>query len=250
MILFRLLGIGIFASVLGVLYVFEQSDSAIIGMRLFHWPAILLTGLGPVGVILVSFHARSVWSAITFAFSTKGSIHHAEVLQDRRLIESLGTRIFSDGKADLTAEASKAGTEQLKRVLKRLNARVPVTDVLDMVQREFQHRESRLVRDKDVISMGVRMAPSVGMLGTILGMVQLLGSIDDPSKIGSHMSVALLTTFYGLFFSLAVWTPFLQRIQMALSNEQQSCDQIVHWLELLDQRKPIQYFSELETRHA
>ena len=82
------------------------------------------------------------------------------------------------------------------------------------------------------------------MLGTILGMVRLLESLQDPSQIGPHMSLALLTTFFGLFFSLILWTPLQQKIERVLDVELERFDQALRWLELLEKRKPADYFSD------
>ena len=40
-------------------------------------------------------------------------------------------------------------------------------------------------------------SPAYGMIGTIIGLVQMLANLDDPSSIGPAMSVAMITTFYG-----------------------------------------------------
>jgi flagellar motor component MotA len=82
------------------------------------------------------------------------------------------------------------------------------------------------------------------MLGTILGMVQLLSTLEDPAQIGSHMSLALLTTFYGLFFSLALWTPQQQKLERVMEVEADGYNQCLRWLEFLEKRKPSDYFAD------
>src|SRR5256886_10436405 len=47
-------------------------------------------------------------------------------------------------------------------------------------------------------------APAFGMIGTLIGMVQMFANMTDPSKLGPYMAVALLATFYGA----AGWQPF------------------------------------------
>ena len=55
-------------------------------------------------------------------------------------------------------------------------------------------------------SMG-DVAPAMGMIGTLIGLVAMLANMDDPKSIGPAMSVALLTTLYGAFFSNVVCLP-------------------------------------------
>ena len=61
--------------------------------------------------------------------------------------------------------------------------------------------------------------PAWGMIGTMLGLINLLRSLDDPSKIGSAMSLALVTTFYGSVLSNWICVPIATKLQ-ELSTEE------------------------------
>lgn len=67
-------------------------------------------------------------------------------------------------------------------------------------------RGQRLLR-----SMG-QASPAFGMMGTLIGLVQMLSTMDDPSKIGSAMAVALLTTFYGVALAYCVFLPLAEKL--------------------------------------
>ncbi len=54
--------------------------------------------------------------------------------------------------------------------------------------------------------------PAFGMIGTLIGLVQMLTRIDDPSRIGGAMAVALLTTFYGAFLAYLLFLPLADRL--------------------------------------
>jgi chemotaxis protein MotA len=62
-------------------------------------------------------------------------------------------------------------------------------------------------------------APAMGMIGTVIGLVQMLHSLDDPEKIGPGMAVALLTTFYGALLAFVVCTPIAEKLE-ARTNEE------------------------------
>ncbi len=121
---------------------------------------------------------------------------------------------------------------------------MPTRDIRDLLEMERDRHRIRLIQCLNVLNVGVRVCPSLGMLGTILGMVRLLSTLEDPSKIGPHMSLAMLTTFYGLFFSLVAWTPVQQKIERVLDIELEAYDQVIHWLDLLEKRKPVTYFAD------
>ncbi|QBQ54878.1 flagellar motor protein PomA [Nitrosococcus wardiae] len=63
------------------------------------------------------------------------------------------------------------------------------------------------------------VAPAMGMIGTLIGLVQMLSSMDDPKKIGPAMAVALLTTLYGAMIANMVALPFADKLALR-SNEE------------------------------
>jgi chemotaxis protein MotA len=62
-------------------------------------------------------------------------------------------------------------------------------------------------------------APAMGMLGTLIGLVQMLQNLSDPSTIGPSMAVALLTTFYGAFIANVVAIPIEGKLKLRSAEE-------------------------------
>ncbi len=75
--------------------------------------------------------------------------------------------------------------------------------IANEIQREYQISERR----SQILTNLGGSAPAFGMLGTLLGLVILLSQLDDPSKIGPAMAVALITTFYGLLLARLFFIP-------------------------------------------
>ncbi|HSW46286.1 MAG TPA: MotA/TolQ/ExbB proton channel family protein [Phycisphaerae bacterium] len=67
-------------------------------------------------------------------------------------------------------------------------------------------------------SMG-RSAPVFGMIGTVIGLVIMLGRMNDPSRIGPGMAVALLTTLYGLVLANVFFLPLSRKLAHRSSEE-------------------------------
>ncbi len=67
-------------------------------------------------------------------------------------------------------------------------------------------------------AMGV-YAPAMGMIGTLIGLVQMLSNMSDPAAIGPAMAVALLTTLYGAVIANAFATPLGEKLQRISSSE-------------------------------
>ena len=77
-----------------------------------------------------------------------------------------------------------------------------------------RHRDGKALLD----CMG-RFAPAFGMIGTLMGLIIMLGDMSDPSKIGQGMAVALLTTLYGAIASNVVFLPFAEKL--GFTNKQE-----------------------------
>ena len=62
-------------------------------------------------------------------------------------------------------------------------------------------------------------APAMGMVGTLIGLVQMLQTLSDPAAIGPAMAVALLTTLYGAILAFLIFNPIAQKLEVRTSEE-------------------------------
>lgn len=63
------------------------------------------------------------------------------------------------------------------------------------------------------------VAPAMGMIGTLIGLVAMLSNMDDPKSIGPAMAVALLTTLYGAMLANMVAIPFSDKLKLRMEEE-------------------------------
>ncbi len=63
------------------------------------------------------------------------------------------------------------------------------------------------------------VAPAMGMIGTLVGLVQMLSNMDDPKSIGPAMAVALLTTLYGAMIATMIATPIADKLSLRMTEE-------------------------------
>ncbi|WP_087024328.1 flagellar motor protein PomA [Thaumasiovibrio subtropicus] len=63
------------------------------------------------------------------------------------------------------------------------------------------------------------VAPAMGMIGTLIGLVAMLSNMDDPKSIGPAMAVALLTTLYGSMFANMVCLPIADKLMLRKEEE-------------------------------
>lgn len=246
----KITGLIILVGCLLATYYFETSSTSSGLLRIIHWPAILLTGLGPVGVIILCFDRFAVKEALEVVL--KNDVHKTEeqTVQEMAVFQRISHDFYLKGARAVEGIPTGELSVFVQRIVERIGLRMPLNDVRGLLERERLKTEMRFSQAHSLYSAAVKITPSVGMLGTIMGMIQLLSHLKDPSEIGSGMSLALLTTFFGLFFSLVLWSPFQHKVERLAVAIQKQYDQANHWLDLLEQRKPAQYLSEIANRET
>ena len=71
------------------------------------------------------------------------------------------------------------------------------------------------------------VGPAMGMIGTLIGLVQMLSAMDDPKSIGPSMAVALLTTLYGAMLATMIANPIADKLSLRSQEEKQSKSLII-----------------------
>ena len=84
---------------------------------------------------------------------------------------------------------------------------------------DIQAMQNRHLQSANVLRKAADVAPAMGLIGTLVGLVQMLTNLDDPSNIGPAMAVALLTTFYGAVLSNMVFSPLAAKLERNSDQE-------------------------------
>lgn len=95
----------------------------------------------------------------------------------------------------------------------------PGEEVEMIMRRDMQATMQRHAKSANVLRKAAEYAPAMGLIGTLIGLVQMLGSLDDPSTIGPSMAVALLTTFYGAVLANMVFSPLASKLERNSAEE-------------------------------
>ena len=88
-----------------------------------------------------------------------------------------------------------------------------------ILQMEIDSMEQRHKEGAGVLDGLGADGPAFGMIGTLIGLVQMLQNLSDPSAIGPAMAVALLTTFYGAVLANAIALPLKNKLEVRSGEE-------------------------------
>lgn len=89
----------------------------------------------------------------------------------------------------------------------------------DIMNAEITAMEERHYQGRHILEKCGEYAPAWGMIGTLVGLVLMLNTLDDPSTLGPSMAVALLTTLYGTVLANLVFIPMASKLENKTEEE-------------------------------
>jgi len=91
--------------------------------------------------------------------------------------------------------------------------------ILDIMETEVDSMIDRHKIGQGIFTALGAYAPAFGMIGTLIGLVKMLGNLDDPDNIGPSMAIALITTFYGAVLGNLVYLPMAGKLRNKSASE-------------------------------
>jgi len=92
-------------------------------------------------------------------------------------------------------------------------------DIERVLSQEIDSLVERHRRSAGILRRGGEIAPAMGLIGTLVGLVQMLADLDDPAAIGPAMALALLTTFYGAILGMVILNPLAAKLERNSNDE-------------------------------
>lgn len=90
---------------------------------------------------------------------------------------------------------------------------VKTADIATIMQKQMQLTKKGLDNGAEIFTAMGTYAPAFGMLGTLIGLIQMLATLDDPASIGPKMAVAMITTFYGALMANLFFIPMSDKLR-------------------------------------
>ena len=108
---------------------------------------------------------------------------------------------------------------------------LPPAEVRDALMSEMRSLRQRHQQGQRIFRFMASTAPAMGMVGTLIGLVQMLQTMEDPATIGPSMAVALLTTLYGAVLAFMVFSPIADKLECRTKDETKNMAVVVEGLE-------------------
>lgn len=185
-------------------------------MAFVNGPSLIIVLFGTLLVTLMKFSLRQFFGAAKVAF--KAFVSKVPLSQD-----------LIDKAVELANEARSNGLLALEEAQvpdeffqKSINLLVDGHDPEVVKAVLYKDMNLTLTRHKDgqaIFKAIGDVAPAMGMIGTLIGLVQMLSVMDDPKQIGPAMAIALLTTLYGALIANMVALPIANKLELRSGEE-------------------------------
>lgn len=182
-------------------------------------PSVLIVLLGTIAVTTVSFSIGEAFGVIPLIFRT--------IFPPQR-----DSRRACERAMNLAEIGRRAGVLALDAILPQLDnepflqrAVAMAVDganpdqIEEVLHTEIEATTERMTRSANVVRRAAEVAPAMGLIGTLIGLIQMLSTLNDPNSIGPAMAVALLTTFYGAVMAYMVFAPVAAKVDRNAADE-------------------------------
>ena len=184
----------------------------------FNVPSLMITVGGSVSALLINFPLKTVLGVVGVVkkcFTMKLPSPMATIAQ----FKEFATIARRDGMLALEEQIDSVDDDFLVRGLELVVGGTSKDDLRQILETEIAYIEQRHQTGKKVVEAMAAAAPAFGMIGTLIGLVQMLRTLDDPSQIGVGMATALLTTFYGALIANLFCIPLAGKLENRSQEE-------------------------------
>lgn len=180
--------------------------------------SVMITLGGSLAALLISFPLPKVKAvfAVTKKTLNSGSL---EIVPWYTTLIDMATIARRDGILALEEKLDGISDEFLKRGLQMIVDGSPADAVKQIMEMEIENMEMRHNIGHEIWKNLGNYGPAFGMIGTLIGLVNMLQNLSDPSKIGSGMAVALITTFYGALMANLFCIPLQIKLEQRTQEE-------------------------------
>lgn len=185
-------------------------------LQFFNIPSLLIVLGGTCMVVLMKFSLKQFLGAFNVAM--KAFVHRLEQPEEMipRIVELAE---ISRKEGVLALEDQEIENEFLGEGVRMLVDGTDAEVVKSVLSKDLKQTVERHTWGAKVFEASGDVAPAMGMIGTLIGLVQMLSNMDDPKAIGPAMAVALLTTLYGAILANMVAIPIASKLKLRKTEE-------------------------------
>ena len=210
------------ATLVGIVLAFSLVLTAIMmggSISLFiNIPAMMIVLGGTLGATMINYPLSDIFNVLKVvknAFFTQKQTSQGLIGE----FVGLAGTARREGILALETGVNEVKDEFMKKGLQLSIDGLEPNSIREILNTEVESIQDRHKLGSEIFATLGTFAPALGMIGTLIGLVQMLQTMDDPSSIGPAMAVALLTTFYGAMIANILCLPISGKLKNRSSDE-------------------------------
>lgn len=188
--------------------------------------AFLIVIGGSIGATMMSHtmdDLRNFGAATKLAFM-KPKLDYKGMID---VLADLAEKARRGGLLSLQADAESAVNPFVKRGLSMAVDGADPEKIADVLRTMNEHEGHGLLHASMIWDTAGGYSPTLGILGTVMGLVTIMGNLSDPDSLGPAIAVAFLATLYGVFFANLVFLPLGAKIKLVINQKKQFNEMII-----------------------
>ena len=180
--------------------------------------SVMITIGGTIAATLISFPLPKLvetLKSVRHVFFGR-ELNAAEAIE--KIIE-LANTARREGLLALEEAAMQLDDEFLKKGILLIVDGTDPELVRNILETELSFLEERHSTGQSLFETMGAISPAFGMIGTLIGLINMLRTLDDPSTVGPNMAVALITTFYGAVLAYLFFLPMARKLKLRSKEE-------------------------------
>ncbi|MBN1380272.1 MAG: MotA/TolQ/ExbB proton channel family protein [Deltaproteobacteria bacterium] len=211
-----------FATIIGILGGFGLVIIAMASGGGLAWfldgPSAMIVFGGTFGAVLINYPIADILGVIKVA----RNVFTGKKQQPGDIINELVEMSRLSRREGIMSLQKKIGKKRDPFLVKAINLVMDGIDpahVSEILETELDFIGERHRLGAEIFTTMGNFAPAMGLIGTLIGLVQMLTQMNNPGSIGPAMAVALITTFYGVLLANLVFLPIAGKLRTKSSQE-------------------------------
>ena len=188
-------------------------------------PGLTIVFVGTLAVTLIKYRLTSVAESFKLAFTTVFLERTENPIMLIQKVRELSGIVRKEGILGL--ESVEIEDPFLAKGVALSIDGHPTEFIEELLIQELEQSIERYGVAEKVFRGVAETAPGLGMLGTLVGLVQMLNNMEDPNSVGPAMAVALLTTFYGAFIAQMVAIALADKLNLKAMDEHRNMSLVI-----------------------
>lgn len=188
-------------------------------------PGLIIVVVGTLAITLIKHRFISVMGSFKLAFSTVFLERTQDPMVLIQKVRELSGVVRKEGILGL--ENTEISDPFLAKGIALSIDGHPADFIEELLIQDLEQSIERHETAEKVFRGIGETAPGLGMLGTLVGLVQMLNNMQDPSSVGPAMAVALLTTFYGAFIAQVLAIPLADKLNLKALDEHRNMSLVI-----------------------